>query len=273
MALTTRRRRLEVKGLDDVTVVGFASRKMLDERNVRAIGAHLFRLVGRSGRRKLLLNFDNVEYMSSAVLAKLITLYRKLLERDGRLVLCGIDALIMEVFELTKLDKLFTICASQEEALAALREDGLWADRARVVEEVAAEILAATDGVSQRNRTGAKRPPWTAQEGAVREITMEIVGRSRKFRNDAVRVRGWRCEVCGFDFGEVYGELGEGYIEIHHLRALSQHKGEAKATTFKRVRAVCANCHRVLHRRGARPISVEMLRRIVEERRLAKATQ
>src|SRR6185369_7487108 len=107
MSSQPRRRRLEVEDIGDVTVVNFTDRKILDEQNIQAIGEQLFSLVDEAGRRKILLNFGNVEYLSSAALAKLITLNKKLQQVGGRLILCRIDPQIREVFEITKLNKLF----------------------------------------------------------------------------------------------------------------------------------------------------------------------
>lgn len=55
------------------------------------------------------------------------------------------------------------------------------------------------------------------------------------------------CEVCGFDFYEIYGELGKGFMECHHKTPLSQMEGES-ITTLNDLALVCANCHRMLHR-------------------------
>ncbi|MCS7271622.1 MAG: STAS domain-containing protein, partial [Gemmataceae bacterium] len=95
---TTRRRRLEVEDIGDIAVVNFVDKKILDEQNIQLIGDDLFRLVDELGRRKLLLNFGNVEFMSSAALGKLITLHRKLQAVQGKLVLCNIAKDILEVF-------------------------------------------------------------------------------------------------------------------------------------------------------------------------------
>jgi 5-methylcytosine-specific restriction protein A len=56
-----------------------------------------------------------------------------------------------------------------------------------------------------------------------------------------------RCEVCGFDFAKVYGELGEGFIECHHTKPLSELSPVGK-TALRDLALVCANCHRILHR-------------------------
>jgi anti-sigma B factor antagonist len=117
MTSQPRRRRLEVEDIGDVTVVNFTDRKILDEQNIQLIGEQLFSLVDESGRKKILLNFGNVEYLSSAALGKLITLNKKLQGAGGKLILCNIDPQIYEVFEITKLNKLFNIKGEEQAAL------------------------------------------------------------------------------------------------------------------------------------------------------------
>jgi len=119
MSSQPRRRRLEIEQIGDVTVVNFVDRKILDEQNIQIIGDQLFSLVDNDGLRKLLLNFGNVEYLSSAALGKLITLQKKLQAVGGRLVLCNIDPQIYEVFEITRLDKFFNIHKEEQAALQA----------------------------------------------------------------------------------------------------------------------------------------------------------
>ncbi|MBY0231381.1 MAG: STAS domain-containing protein [Gemmataceae bacterium] len=119
MASPARRRRLEVESIGDVTVVNFVDRKILDEQNIQVIGEQLFSLVDEEGYKKLLLNFSNVEYLSSAALGKLITLNKKLQGVGGKLILCNIDPQIFEVFEITKLDKFFKIVKEEQAALQA----------------------------------------------------------------------------------------------------------------------------------------------------------
>ena len=62
------------------------------------------------------------------------------------------------------------------------------------------------------------------------------------------KVEKLTCEVCGFDFHAVYGELGKGFIECHHKVPLSQIDAQT-ATKLDDLDLVCANCHRMLHRR------------------------
>ena len=58
------------------------------------------------------------------------------------------------------------------------------------------------------------------------------------------------CSICKFSFIEYYGPTGEGYIEAHHNVPLSKlSAGELAITTVEDLSPVCANCHRMLHRR------------------------
>ncbi len=119
MSQPPRRRRLEVEDIGDVTVVNFVDRRILDEQNIQILGEQLFSLVDEVGRRKILLNFGNVEFLSSAALGKLIALHKKLQAVGGRLILCNIDPEIYEVFEITRLDKFFNIQKEEQAALQA----------------------------------------------------------------------------------------------------------------------------------------------------------
>jgi putative restriction endonuclease len=56
------------------------------------------------------------------------------------------------------------------------------------------------------------------------------------------------CQACGFDFEEHYGQLGEDYIEGHHTIPVSE-LIEGQETRVEDIGMVCANCHRMLHRR------------------------
>ncbi|MEQ6377443.1 HNH endonuclease [Bacillaceae bacterium S4-13-58] len=56
------------------------------------------------------------------------------------------------------------------------------------------------------------------------------------------------CEVCGFDFELFYGEIGQGFIEGHHIVPVSELK-EGDQTKVSDIVMVCSNCHRMLHRK------------------------
>lgn len=111
-------RRIDIDEVGDVTVAKFVDKKILDENNIQLIGNQLFGLVEEDGRKKIVLDFTAVEYLSSAALGKLITLDKKVKAVGGQLRLCSIRPDIYEVFAITRLNKLFDIRDDQEAALS-----------------------------------------------------------------------------------------------------------------------------------------------------------
>ena len=111
--------RIDVTKTGDVSVVKFRDRKILDEAAIQELGSELFALVEIDNRKTILLDFDGVEFLSSAALGKLITFDRKVKTSKGRLKMCGIAPGILEVFQVTKLNKVFDIRPDASEALAA----------------------------------------------------------------------------------------------------------------------------------------------------------
>ena len=112
-------RRLEVSEVGDVTVVRFVDRKILDVTNIHELGRELFALVEEQNRKKILLNFTTVEFLSSETLGELIKLEKKAKQHAGRLILTNIKPEIYEVFAITRLNKLFDFRDEEAEALAA----------------------------------------------------------------------------------------------------------------------------------------------------------
>lgn len=97
--------------------------------------------------------------------------------------------------------------------------------------------------------TNADYFKYLITEGEKKEITSHIYERSAKLREQAIKIHGTKCKICGFDFGKKYGFVGKDYIEIHHIKPL--YKSEAPKEINPRVDLipVCSNCHRMLHRK------------------------
>ena len=87
--------------------------------------------------------------------------------------------------------------------------------------------------------------------------------RSSKNRDAAIRIHGTKCMICGFDFEQKYGELGKGYIEVHHIKPLATLEQEVVVNPETDLICVCANCHRMLHRLKNYIVSVEVQKTIV----------
>jgi 5-methylcytosine-specific restriction protein A len=99
-------------------------------------------------------------------------------------------------------------------------------------------------------------------EGAIEEMVVELRKRDPRLKIAALQTYGTTCQICGFNFSEVYGNLGDGYIELHHKNPLSE-RDTIQQTTLDEVAVVCANCHRMLHRNGKNALSVEELAKII----------
>ena len=110
---------ITVEDIGDIAVVGFRDKRITEDLNIQAVGDDLVRLVDELGRRKVLLNFENVEFMSSAMFGKLPGLQNKLGALQGKLVLCGLRKNLMDAMRLFTFDRKFTILPDQATGLQA----------------------------------------------------------------------------------------------------------------------------------------------------------
>ncbi len=109
---------LSVVDTDGVSVVDIPNGCMLDGEAIQAVGTKLFDLVDKDAKKKLLLDFADIRFMSSQVLGVLLTLRRKAEQGGATIVLTGIRAQLMRVFEITNLDTMFNFFDSREEGMA-----------------------------------------------------------------------------------------------------------------------------------------------------------
>ncbi len=110
---------LKIKKSGNVSVVEFADRKILEELSIQEIGDELRRLAESEQRIRLLLNFDNVDHLASAALGMLITLQKRVQEQHGEMKLSNINKQIFQVFHITRLNRVFDIHESAEDALSS----------------------------------------------------------------------------------------------------------------------------------------------------------
>ncbi len=109
---------LRIKKSDRVSVVEFADRKILEELSIQEISDELNELVEAEPGIRILLNFKNVDHLSSAALGMLIKLNGKIKDQSGLLKLSDINRQIFEVFKITRLNKVFDIHDTADQALA-----------------------------------------------------------------------------------------------------------------------------------------------------------
>lgn len=109
--------RLFVEEGEHATIVTFSDTEILDSLVVKQIEEELLSLVEEVGRSRLILDFSDVRMLSSSMLGVLIRVHHRIVAARGRLVLCRIADSIMEVFEITNLNKVFEIMSNRETAL------------------------------------------------------------------------------------------------------------------------------------------------------------
>ncbi len=119
--MTTKDSRLVVSEENEITKIRFLDRNILEEANIQQIGDEIRQLIEASDNPKLLIDFDQVEHLSSAALGTLITINNQVRNKSGQLRLCNIDPQIYEVFVITKLNKLFQIHEDAPKALASFK--------------------------------------------------------------------------------------------------------------------------------------------------------
>lgn len=106
---------IEMKG--NVSVIRFNDRNILDEASIQSISDEILRHIDSLTNPRILIDFSNVDHLSSSALGSLITINNRVRKHDGQLRLSNIGEQIMEVFTITKLNKLFQIHPSHKSAL------------------------------------------------------------------------------------------------------------------------------------------------------------
>lgn len=99
------------------------------------------------------------------------------------------------------------------------------------------------------------------------ELSYELTRyeRSSKARQQCIEYHGVKCKVCDFNFEGLYGDIGRGFIHVHHIVPVSHQKSEYQIDPINDLVPVCPNCHSMIHRRDP-PYRIEELRAILRNR-------
>jgi hypothetical protein len=105
-------------------------------------------------------------------------------------------------------------------------------------------------------------PP--SYEGEKKQIYVNAYERKQEARRLCIQAHGYRCRVCEMTFEQEFGDVGKGYINVHHISPLST-SGARDTHPVNDLCPVCPNCHAMLHRGESivgRPYSIEELREL-----------
>jgi hypothetical protein len=124
------------------------------------------------------------------------------------------------------------------------------------VDDFFAELFSLAVARLKADALDPARPP--TREGFPEGKLKEHLHRSRERNPELIRLAKQlalsrdgclRCACCAFNFEQVYGPLGRGFIEGHHTKPVSTLHIDGELTKVEDIALVCSNCHRMLHRR------------------------
>ena len=115
---------LESYTKDEILTICLKDSRILEEAKLEQLGADIIEMLNKKSEERVILDFRNVQFMSSSMLGKLVQIQKKCKEFKVHLKLCSISPDIRQVFKITKLDKLFEIEADEAAARAAFMKRG-----------------------------------------------------------------------------------------------------------------------------------------------------
>lgn len=110
---------------------------------------------------------------------------------------------------------------------------------------------------------GEVSEPGQYWEGATRQVFVTTYERSSAARAACIRHHGLDGAACGFNFGARYGDMGKGYIHVHHLVPLSETDEKYEVDPIKDLIPVCPNCHEMIHKEKP-PLGIDDLRGLLQ---------
>jgi len=108
---------LSIEYADGATVATLMDEKILQAEQVQSLEQAFMPLVEQNDSIRLVIDFSKVQFLTSSLLGLLIRLNKKVCQNQGRLRLCSIDPKILEIFKITRLDKVLEICSDRQQAL------------------------------------------------------------------------------------------------------------------------------------------------------------
>lgn len=107
------------------------------------------------------------------------------------------------------------------------------------------DFMRYYDSIKGQNASTSGTSIEEAEEGEAYKCHTKEYRRSKKLRDSVTKEHEYKCEICGFNFHDFYGSIGDGFIEVHHINPVSENKRKTKKEDLL---CVCSNCHSMLHR-------------------------
>ncbi len=114
----------EMHTVQNIITVSISNSRILTDDIIAQIYSKILSVVEETKGVNLILNFSQVNYLSSSVLSKLISIHKKVKSQDGTMCLCNINPVILKIFELTRLDTYLNIFPDENKACAYIEKYG-----------------------------------------------------------------------------------------------------------------------------------------------------
>lgn len=143
-----------------------------------------------------------------------------------------------------------------------------WEEKDKFSWQIKDELISALE---QTHLTGIELLPEeipntiTLNEGIKKTITINTYERNPKARSLCIDYWKPICSVCNFNFEEKYGELGKGFIHVHHLIPISKIGKNYEINPIDDLRPLCPNCHAMIHKKNP-PLTIKELKNIIEKK-------
>lgn len=149
-----------------------------------------------------------------------------------------------------------------------------WQENKFFIWEIKTELIEALERLSLTNQENyaeeiPSNKPLKLIEGIKKTITINAYERNTIARQKCIEYWKAICSVCDFNFENKYGEIGKGFIHVHHLVPIADIGTSYQVDPIEDLRPVCPNCHAMLHKRNP-PISIEELKEIITKTSLEK---
>jgi 5-methylcytosine-specific restriction protein A len=180
------------------------------------------------------------------------------------------NGVYMKMMNLRALDPAFVSQGKVGMSSGGQLEKVIWAEYAGQPAKLAADVGAIRDAVGSADEAKIATLPeageYVGEEGGVIMRLHKRYERDGKLVHkkvaEAVAKGCLECEVCRFDFEATYGEIGAGFIEVHHLKPVNQ-LGKGGKTKLSDLALLCANCHRMAHRKRE-PLGLNDIRKSIQ---------
>jgi anti-sigma B factor antagonist len=116
---------LIIQTYDRIVLVQVTKDRLLDPPVITAISTELAELLDRHAKPSIILDMAQVSYLSSAMVGKLIALYKAVVAAKGRLAIAGVKADLMPLFKITQVDRLIDFYPEAQKVIMAYKRKPL----------------------------------------------------------------------------------------------------------------------------------------------------